>query len=704
MALSRKKRDIFYFKQRELIERFKAEYDRLIMLLSDGNAALARYHLTKWGVYRSETTFIINYEDCLNTHLNKRYLRLTGYPKTLVGDLHDRDSKEEGDKTADYLWNLQQRIMSILSGKQYSDIRPIEVPNSPCAILTVLQLGEVIFSKDVNRVESRTQLSDQYHLICVQVLYDLYDFFSEASIPRNKKLGWVISDLPHLLVQCMRTLRVVLMMDEGFLKHLNTNSSDIFKQDERLCNIFSRWVEIISSIRAGGADLYSRSSLRELIQHVSPSTTLIADLFVCCKCSLQIILAHSRGKSVKRIDTHAGDSTPTGYQALSDHLIRSVSPCGLLILEQCLPYGQAPRRASIGDTRMIESLQAEISAYLSFVAAAFSAGSLQPGQLKSLQLALTLSISFRHCMFFQSAWFHAVLSAILCLNLTLQSNVESEKDIAAKIVAAKMAEMKVRISSGGDSSQPPSTLPLKDQLYVFLGSCIQEIVRSLGCHLFCPSIQQTGLLIVRLLLRSPYMSKRDIDIFLEGDQNANRELKEEAKAIKLARKLKSTSEQGGRAIFSGVVIGDSPDSVPDAPPVTTDNDDDVSIDSITDWKEDNFDNDDQLIAGNEDQFMGVPHTLSKEDGLTQEMTLCELLVHSGENNMQSDEVIEQWLLLIYQLGVGSPLSTQSLVNAYVDGSVQKVLSIQTNNVYLIALCELCLHLIRTHDSEFDSGY
>ena len=126
-----------------------------------------------------------------------------------------------------------------------------------------------------------------------------------------------------------------------------------------------------------------------------------------------------------------------------------------------------------------------------------------------------------------------------------------------------------------------------------------------------------------------------------------------------------------------------------------DDDDDVSVESLTDWKEENRDDDDRLLDGEENLSGNAKEDLGEETDLT----LSHVLRRSGEANMQSPEVMEQWLLLIYHLAGWSPLARQTLVNASVDVVVTKITVVQIQHVYLIALCEMCVALIRTEEEE-----
>lgn len=74
---------------------------------------------------------------------------------------------------------------------------------------------------------------------------------------------------------------------------------------------------------------------------------------------------------------------------------------------------------------------------------------------------------------------------------------------------------------------------------------------------------------------------------------------------------------------------------------------------------------------------------------SQRMTFVSLLTHVGEAHLQSPEVMEQLLLLVDHLTQKSQVCKFLLVDNGMPLVVQRVLSSQTDNVYMIALSEIC---------------
>lgn len=174
------------------------------------------------------------------------------------------------------------------------------------------------------------------------------------------------------------------------------------------------------------------------------------------------------------------------------------------------------------------------------------------------------------------------------------------------------------------------------------------------------------------------------EVFLEGNQAAERGNQEETIKKKKKRQQQSSATEGGTS-SGGASMLDAVDK----------DDDDISVESLTDWKEEHRDEDDRLLDGEENLGGGVE---GANDEMA-ELTLSNVLHRSGELNLQTFEVVEQWLLLIHHLAQESALGRQTLLNAYVDNVVSKVANMHATSVYLMALCEMCIALIRTEEEE-----
>jgi hypothetical protein len=790
----------------------------LDMMRQDGQSLMVHFYANKWKLLTEEIFHLSSFESSLNSHFHKQYLRLTGYPRSLIDVLHERPSTDQGDQQAEYIWKIQTNLVSILSGKKHT-LQTISLPEdlSHCplpTLLILLQYTETIFSKDFNSVMKIKELIGDYFLFCHRILQRL-----DILISTHHELGGGWDDhtghsthltmISILLTQCFRTMRVILTNDCPYRKNRSYPPTEYLKYNTEICDIFIRWIDIITwnrqhphptattttAISSSSSSTYSSLLLAKGYAHFS--NHLICDLFICSKCVLHLLLSDSCVTTLK----HGLYSKSFGYsyQVLVDKLIRSLIPLSQILLTNLSSFSDITRRVSIGDIRLMESIQAEYVACLTCVSVIFTMGSLNHSLLQLLHSAQKIALDFRASMSVQTVWFQTLLSAILCLNMICGEGGSGTSNdvnlVTNRITEAKLLDLRNKISSKRDkgsgegggrdetsSSSALNSLPLTDQYYIFFGSTIQSLVKLLAHHISSPSIQHIGLLIIRLILRCPFMSKKEIEIFLEGNPLTQQEMNDQKKlmAKELKDRYKSTSSmvQKERVVipFTGEEgENNGAETLVDVNALLEgqsgggEDDDEISLESISDWKEKTWSDDNVLLDDDEDQLLvndlGATHeqvlahgqgghgglyyrpapqytdnivsnkydikkktkndahnnsnstsnnvTTSTSSGTIsssvdknhlflyrtlQELTLSDLLKLVGERNMQSKETMEQWLLLIYHIANGTPLARQTLVNAYVDESLQKLHSIQVSDIYMIALCEMSLQILQHHDA------
>lgn len=107
--------------------------------------------------------------------------------------------------------------------------------------------------------------------------------------------------------------------------------------------------------------------------------------------------------------------------------------------------------------------------------------------------------------------------------------------------------------------------------------------------------------------------------------------------------------------------------------------DDVALPTLDDWRAEQAGTAEFQAISCEHQY-GFVH-------------LCGVMVLCIEHNLQCSEVVEQWLLLVRHVCVATKVGRRSLVSENGYDWVKKVLSLQTSNVYLIALGEICLEAL-----------
>lgn len=75
-------------------------------------------------------------------------------------------------------------------------------------------------------------------------------------------------------------------------------------------------------------------------------------------------------------------------------------------------------------------------------------------------------------------------------------------------------------------------------------------------------------------------------------------------------------------------------------------------------------------------------------------TLLTFLVYIGESHLQSTEVIEQLLLFIEQMLSKSPVLRHAMDDTGIPMVIQRIIDSQQNNIYMVALAELCLDVFK----------
>ena len=137
--VSRTKREFQAAKQLELLEDFHSEEAGLSMTFHDGESSVQRYHDIRIFQISTATRLIVPPEMQMSTQLNKFEQRLTGYTKSLVQTLHDRDeSVQSGNARGCRLWALHTAIANIVGRK--SSVEEIRWPQSASLVEVLLTL------------------------------------------------------------------------------------------------------------------------------------------------------------------------------------------------------------------------------------------------------------------------------------------------------------------------------------------------------------------------------------------------------------------------------------------------------------------------------------------------------------------------------------------------------------------------------------
>ena len=574
------------------------------------------------------------------------------------------------------MWRLQRQTAAIIGGEKF-ETKPIEHPRTLLEMLSFLQLGEAICSRDFNRIEDMASYLDMFFISCVEILVELYEWnenLSPATSPHPSQLFdnctntpvddigiSVLSEneggkrsetvsghevnfdaplLPIVLCQCIHTLRCVLMCDAGFIQCRKLSADNVAKYNMLMANILGKWMlEMTAERRQPFLNVSKKAAM--LTGHVSYFSPLVADTLICAKCALQVIV-HDSGVP------NLVDGIGSTYSSSVECLIQSCEPLALCSLNEVSNHLTNERRVCKGDLKCMESLYSEAQCALSFIAACFSAGWVSASMLELLAAAKQLGSDVRKNLSIQSPWLQVILAGVLFINMST-TEVETDEEYATRIKQAQIDKLQGKEEMALDGSEGRKVL--RQKLCAFLASCILDVLKAMEVFLTTPTLLHTGLLTVRLLLRLPYMNKKEIVTFLEGEQ-AN-EMRSAAD-IRAERMLKLQEEHNLANV----------------------DDDDISIEDFYVWKEKNLDDDDTFI----DDWKGEAS-----------LPISRLLFLVGEKNIQSLEVIEQWLLLIRHLCLSSPMALMSLAEANMESAIEKVLTIQNDDLYTVALGRICLN-------------
>ena len=170
---------------------------------------------------------------------------------------------------------------------------------------------------------------------------------------------------------------------------------------------------------------------------------------------------------------------------------------------------------------------------------------------------------------------------------------------------------------------------------LLLNNIIRDVTRTLSFHRQSQTIIHPGLLISRFILMNPYMSKKQVDEFLNAE--------------------------------------------------SADNDD----------EDDGMDDDDPHLK----EFSSWQDTLTKEEMEKwdildpKKLSFPHLLLFVSQNHIQNMEILEQFLLLFYQIVSSSHLAKVALIEVNLTEMIKRILDLQSDNVYIISLCQLILEAI-----------
>lgn len=492
-------------KQRELLDSFRREKCRIEMMKEDGDVTQTDFHISYQDILLKFLMSIQPFEQCLNSNLEKYKLRLTGYPKVLIRELHERDDMREGNILAKHLWDTQCHMAAIIAGEAYCDTEcRNNHPTSYLEVMSYLQYHEVVLAKDSANVENKLEVLPLVFIECISIL--------------NLLKRWTdVSLVPLVLTQCMRTLRACLTFLGGDrLRAQRSESLDssvtqfVDARDQHTSVSWAEWrehtMELASSLthwmrlahrerrkpsvaiplhepqREEALQACPHAVLRGCVSFTSP---LVQDILTCAKCVLMLMVHDQAKERAGGGDWgRGGASADDGYQEFIDDIVDCGEGLCMTVLTQLSERTNAIRKPAVGDVRTAESFVGEVVAVLEFAASCYTSGSMSCTLLDILTISREVRQVSRFNLMIQASWMQTFLCAILAVNVHPEP-VATEADMMLRRKNTRLAIMKAK--SLGEAYDGPSMDDMsdKEKLVKFLGSCTHDILCVMIDHVAC---------------------------------------------------------------------------------------------------------------------------------------------------------------------------------------------------------------------------
>lgn len=643
---SKRSRKTFLQQQNTKIDDCLTFLSRLLGCFNEADLRLVNYHSKKTQFLASESYHNQPREKMINSQLQKVRLRVQGYTrhaKILVDALHERRKTHDGDTIGEYIWQRNQDMMNAVGGR--SEIPP-KVPHIISNFNTVmvsLQLVEIYCS----RLPS----------IPTDWTLEYYDYVCHCGEVTGTCIllirGWEDrQESTSLLSQSLKALHAVLatglmIPNKGIsgLRLFPWGQASLRRLIEEIIGL-----NVLSLQIRNNTEKDIACDWRGLLSQAMRNLVFIPGdvTFHALSCSRYLLLLLC--KEVQ-IPTAAPAPGPTGSGAQdedSSFLLRLLDSAFALghhsIVKHSIVFNSDLIR-TIGDAMLLEAMLSEITVTIDLLTAAYSSGLVTTEMTAILtdtqELIITAQIENLPLI---AAWLQAILSA--CLYATANTTTA---------VSSKKLSM--------------STLsPLLASLMEYLNGASLVVLEVLQLHKAVSSVQHKALLVLRILLRPPFMSVRDVDSFLSDFES------ESITAEPVSSYITPTTRQS-------TTTKDQHSAAEDTVSVMTQNTYDTAYTETTALSQSSA----SLVA--EDK---LPPKLPVKGVL-----LLSLLGGIIVTHVQVDEVIEQWLLLVIHLSNFSYLAKLALHEAGVFASLERLIGLRRNTAtaYTLALMELCLEVM-----------
>lgn len=754
-AYSRSKRRLLQSQCREYIDLCQREKDQILMCQEDMHALTGVFYETRDHLNCALIEYCQFHEESMASQKAKLVLRLKGFSKSIVDGLQSEESEPKGgtreSRINKSIFTLQSLGRDLVSGHVIPEIYQVaesfEYIQEPIILINMLQLLDTACSHSLKYADSNPKETTKFTNVVLYLSRTMASAFQQL---RDRSLD--IECIPLVLHLTLQSLISLLKMKWALDHFKKTSQSDLeggaaeaapsrpgsgvprrpvsasdprnvdYTKEcvflggnwsgsydiEQLALDLVLWTKVLVQVKAGKynpAQLYCRYGeafqsffstaeldpsvietsdrdarelfeflvLRELPAYISFGGVVVTNALLCVEYMLGVLSDISDKSLHPKVP-----AVSTAFGTIRHELVLAA----LALSRTCtskyaLAMGPAgtPHSVVVGDVQFFESVDQQCVGAFGCAATAFSLSLFEGDALQVLQdgfeICLTRSGSYNLML----AFMKLVLAACLCCLHEKSDNADRGSEYAYFL----------------SKQNCPSYHPLlyrvigKQAVVDTLVNHFVKVLSIMAVHRTSLRITHAGLLISRLLLRDSFVRKalfedlleaqllvrmqpmvKDIFDFADGDDDDDDDNDDDEGSVG-ADKGATVTSPGSQAPESPL-----PDDAgaPDAGAMGT------VVARFLEWKKENV----MLTFNN-----GV---VSKID-----FAFTDLLAFLGKSHIQCLEVMEQWLLLVEHLGAFSRVCTYALVDSGVQVIVQRFLSLQRSNHYLIALAEICNDLL-----------
>ncbi len=693
---SRRRREIVLHKQSVLLDRYKSELETILMNIEDSHNRNLVYEYYRLNVLNNIMKSLYYIEYKLVSKQEKLKLSVHGFGKTLINSLHKVTHKNDILKCNELCWNfmnimnnlISSNLLSIESKKYFDILNNIDVilfyrynENREkyyyLVLVTVLQLIELILLRRNNSSTTNEEVIEN-ELKCFNLILQDIPKYITLSL-KLAKLNIVnnYQESIILLHHGIKSLKAYFLNNNNIYNVWNAVDYDAYT----LLNDLFYWNQCIFGSRTKNYCINNENevffdSLLEF-NDISIGSTLVSDMFYCTGTLLLQLL-----NQVYNVDDNFGFNQCNKMNQFVSFkyddinlLINEVVKCNLNIILMSLDchiiyYGYsentlAKPKVMVDETGavkmkfwvdiqckikivnllyidyvLVAHIDDEIISMFRYISTSFTTGIIYKKAFDSIVKGYQLCLMRKLNYFIQISWLEAVLSFILCY-----------------------------INNGVIENEPNINGPIRRDILLYFKNLVPLLIDIMNYQHLALSIQRIGLLIIRLIIKEPFMNKTDIENLI-GEQSEEIEVEE------------------GKVIKKNITIIEN-------------NNDRISIHSDEDDEEEEPDN---VIDEKKKTLKGKFYewylkTINKkieENDIfpTPCFNIVETIAFVGETHIQSSDVLEQLLLLIYQLGVYSNLAKLSMIENGIRRIVQRILDMQLKGeVYITTLANMCLDVV-----------